>query len=511
LPEIESLKSGIFAKRMSAPFILLCIALYFGGLLLIAYITSRKSDANTYFIGNKVSPWYAVAFGMLGDSLSGVTYISVPGNVINTQFSYLQLVLGYLVGYIIIAKVLLPLYYKMNLLSIYTYLETRFGRNTQKTGSFFFILSRTLGAAGRLYLAAGVIQFFVFDRFETIHIPFAVSVSVIIALMLLYTYKGGIKTLVWTDTFQSFFLILGVVLSIAAIISSTDWSFGTAVSKLTHSSYSQVFFFDWHKSTFFFKQFLGGVFIAVTMTGLDQNMMQKNLSCRSLKDAQKNIYWFSIVLVIVNFFFLALGALLFLYQQEKNIPLPMNEAGKILTDRVFPNLALNYLGAFAGLVFIIGLTAATFSSADSVLTTLTTSMYIDMFELDKKEIPENKKTFYRRFIHIAFAVLLWACILVFNAINSKAIIDTILIIAGYTYGPLLGLFSFGIILKRKVTDSIIPVICLASPILTYGLNIWLPMLINDYQSGNEIILLNGIITFVGLLLFSKGEERPILT
>jgi Na+/proline symporter len=496
---------------MSAAFILLCIALYFGGLLLIAYITGRKSDANTYFIGNKASPWYAVAFGMLGDSLSGVTYISVPGNVINTQFSYLQLVLGYLVGYVIIAKILLPLYYKMNLLSIYTYLETRFGRSTQKTGAFFFILSRTLGAAGRLYLAAGVIQFFVFDRFESVHIPFALSVSVIIALMLLYTYKGGIKTLVWTDTFQSFFLILGVVLSIAAIISSTDWSFGTAVSKLTHSSYSQVFFFDWHKSTFFFKQFLGGVFIAVTMTGLDQNMMQKNLSMSNLKDAQKNIYWFSIVLVIVNFFFLALGALLFIYQQEKGIPLPMNEAGKILTDRVFPNLALNYLGAFAGLVFIIGLTAATFSSADSVLTTLTTSMYIDMFELDKKvTLPEKKKTFYRHAIHIGFAVLLWACILVFNAINSKAIIDTILIIAGYTYGPLLGLFSFGILLKRHVADKIIPAICIASPLLTYGLNMLLPVLIEGYQSGTEIILLNGMITFGSLYLFSKREENRLL-
>lgn len=494
---------------MSATFILLCIGLYFGGLLIIAYLTSRKSDANTYFIGNKASPWYAVAFGMLGDSLSGVTYISVPGNVINTQFSYMQLVLGYLVGYFIIAKVLLPLYYKMNLLSIYTYLEDRFGRSTQKTGAFFFILSRTLGAAGRLYLAAGVIQFFVFDRFETIHIPFSLSVSVIIALMLLYTYKGGIKTLVWTDTFQSLFLVLGVVLSIAAIISNTDWSFSTAVSKLSHSSYSQVFFFDWHKSTFFFKQFLGGVFIAVTMTGLDQNMMQKNLSMSNLKDAQKNIYWFSITLVIVNFFFLSLGALLYLYQQEKGIPLPMNEAGKILTDRVFPNLALNYLGAFAGLVFIIGLTAATFSSADSVLTTLTTSMYIDMFELDKKtHLTQTKKTFYRHFIHIGFAVLLWACILVFNAINSKAIIDTILVIAGYTYGPLLGLFSFGIMLKRKVNDKIIPAICLASPILTYLLSICLPML--SYELGNEIILLNGIITFLGLWLFSKKQGALVL-
>ena len=492
---------------MSAPFILLCIALYFGGLLLIAYVTSRKSDANTYFIGNKSSPWYAVAFGMLGDSLSGVTYISVPGNVIHSQFSYLQLVLGYLVGYIIIAKVLLPLYYRMNLLSIYTYLESRFGRHTQKTGAFFFILSRTLGAAGRLYLAAGVIQFFVFDRFETVHIPFALSVSVIIALMLLYTYKGGIKTLVWTDTFQSFFLILGVVLSIAAIVSSTHWGFEKAVSKLVHSEYSQVFFFDWHKSTFFFKQFLGGIFIAVTMTGLDQNMMQKNLSCRSLKDAQKNIYWFSMVLVVVNFFFLALGALLFLYQQEKHIPLPMNEAGKILTDRVFPNLALNYLGTFAGLVFIIGLTAATFSSADSVLTTLTTSMYIDMFEIDKKEtLSEPKKTIYRRCIHIGFAFLLWACILLFNAINSKAIIDTILVIAGYTYGPLLGLFSFGILLKRSVKDIQVPALCLLSPVLTYALSLALPKWIENYESGNEIILLNGMITFIGLLLFSKKQE-----
>jgi Na+/proline symporter len=246
------------------------------------------------------------------------------------------------------------------------------------------------------------------------------------------------------------------------------------------------------------------------MTGLDQNMMQKNLSMSNLKDAQKNIYWFSITLVIVNFFFLSLGALLYLYQQEKGIPLPMNEAGKILTDRVFPNLALNYLGAFAGLVFIIGLTAATFSSADSVLTTLTTSMYIDMFELDKKaHLTQSKKTFYRHFIHIGFAVLLWACILVFNAINSKAIIDTILVIAGYTYGPLLGLFSFGIILKRTVNDKIIPAICLASPVLTYGLSICLPML--SYELGNEIILLNGIITFVGLWLFSKKQEALVLS
>ena len=487
---------------MSATLILVCIAVYFGALLGIAWYTGRKANSATYFTGNKASPWYAVAFGMLGDSLSGVTYISVPGDVTNSKFSYLQLVLGYFVGYFIISHILLPIYYKMNLLSIYTYLEERFGRFTQKTGAFFFILSRTLGAAARLYLAAGVIQFFVFDRIEGVHVPFALSVSVIIALMLLYTYKGGIKTLVWTDTFQSLFLVLGVVLSIAAIISSSSWDMSGAVSKIYHSDYSQVFFWDWHKSNFFGKQFLGGVFIAVAMTGLDQNMMQKNLSCKSLGEAQKNIFWFSVVMVIVNLFFLSLGALLYLYQQEASIAVPMNEAGKILTDRVFPNLALNHLGIFAGLVFIIGLTAATFSSADSVLTTLTTSTYVDMFEFDKEsQLSEKKKARYRHIIHIGFAVLLWLCILVFNEVNSSAVIKTILIIAGYTYGPLLGLFSFGIFCKRKLKDKLIPIICVAAPILTYFISQYLPSL--GYEVGNELILINGGITFAGLFLLSK--------
>ncbi len=486
---------------MSATLILVCIGVYFGALLFIAWLTGRKSTAASYFIGNKASPWYAVAFGMLGDSLSGVTYISVPGEVANSHFSYFQLVLGYFAGYFIISHILLPLYYKMNLLSIYTYLETRFGRITQKTGAFFFILSRTLGAAARLYLAAGVIQFFVFDQME-IKVPFALSVSIIIGLMLLYTYKGGIKTLVWTDTFQSLFLVLGVVLSIAAIISSTSWSVGEAVSKLYHSEYSQVFFWDWHKTSFFGKQFLGGVFIAVAMTGLDQNMMQKNLSCKSLGEAQKNIFWFSIVMVIVNLFFLSLGALLYMYQKEMSIALPMNEAGKIITDRVFPNLALNHLGIFAGLVFIIGLTAATFSSADSVLTTLTTSTYVDMFELDKKpNLDENKKTKYRHIIHISFAVLLLICILIFNEVNSSAVIKTVLLVAGYTYGPLLGLFSFGMFNKRKVNDKVIPLICVLAPALTYLISYLLPKV--GYEVGNELILLNGGITFGGLYLFSK--------
>jgi len=491
---------------MSATSILICIALYFAGLLFIAWLTGRKSTAASYFIGNKASPWYAVAFGMLGDSLSGVTYISVPGAVTNSQFSYFQLVMGYFVGYIIISRILLPMYYRMNLISIYTYLETRFGRITQKTGAFFFLLSRTLGAAARLYLAAGVIQFFVFDRLE-MKVPFALSVSIIIGLMLLYTYKGGIKTLVWTDTFQSLFLVLGVVLSIAAIISSTSWSLGETVTKLYNSDYSKVFFWDWHKTSFFGKQFLGGVFIAVAMTGLDQNMMQKNLSCRSLGEAQKNIFWFSVVMVIVNLFFLSLGALLYMYQQEMNIPLPLNADGKIISDRVFPNLALNHLGTFASLVFITGLTAATFSSADSVLTTLTTSTYIDVFELDKKTlIGEKRRTYYRRVIHVSFAVLLLFCILLFKAFSEEAVITIILITAGYTYGPLLGLFAFGMFNKREVPDKIIPLLCLVSPGLTYLLVLLLKQV--NYDTGNELILMNGGITFLGLLAVSKKRPLP---
>ncbi|HEY1038593.1 MAG TPA: sodium:solute symporter [Bacteroidia bacterium] len=493
---------------MTSTLIIFCILGYFGFLLLIAWFTSRNSDSDTYFIGNKASPWYAVAFGMLGDSLSGVTYISVPGAVNSANFSYMQLVFGYFFGYLVIAHVLLPLYYKMNVLSIYTYLEKRFGRITQKTGASFFILSRVLGAAGRLFLAAGVIQYFVFDRMEGIHVPFAVSVSIIIALMLLYTYKGGIKTLVWTDTFQSLFLILGVVLSIVAIMNHTGWSIGDTISKISDSPYSKVFSWDWKATSFFPKQFLGGIFIAVTMTGLDQNMMQKNLSMKSLGEAKKNMFWFSIVLIIVNLFFLALGAMLYLYYNESGINLPVNpETGKVITDKVFPNLALNHLGIFAGLVFIIGLTAATFSSADSVLTTLTTSMYVDMFELDKKEMEEKKKARYRHTIHICFAVLLWLVILVFAALNNSAIIDTILKIAGYTYGPLLGLFAYGLLWQKSLKDALVPVVCIIAPVICFVLCTYSKAWFGGYEVGNELIVWNGLITLIGLVAITKFSGK----
>ena len=490
---------------MSPTLIISCIGLYFGGLLLIAYLTSKNSTAESYFSGNHTSPWYAVAFGMIGDSLSGVTYISVPGKVGGANFSYLQLVLGYFVGYFIISKVLLPIYYKMNLVSIYTYLESRFGRHTQKTGAFFFILSRILGASGRLYLAAGVIQFFVFDQIKSVHVPFWLSVSVILVLMLLYTYKGGIKTLVWTDTFQSLFLVLGVVVSIAIIIDKMDIGFGQAITNIASSDYSKTFFWDWHKSNFFVKEFIGGIFIAVAMTGLDQNMMQKNLSCKSLADAQKNIFWFSIVMVIVNIFFLSLGVLLYQYYAHAAIDLPMNaETGKIITDKVFPNLALNHLGIFAGLIFIIGLTAATFSSADSVLTTLTTSTYIDMLEYDRNTtLTDEQKSKRRTYIHIGFAFILWLVIIVFDILNQRAIIDTILMLAGYTYGPLLGLFAIGLFTKLNLNDRLVPVICVVAPIVTYVLANFVVKTMTTYEIGNELILINAGFTMLGLMFVRK--------
>ena len=491
---------------MISPFLIISfIVVYFLFLLFIGWYTSRNSTANSYFLGNKQSPWYLVAFGMIGDSLSGVTFISVPGTVGTNHFSYLQLVIGYFVGYFIISHVLLPIYYKLNLTSVYEYLLQRFGKITQKTGSIFFIVSRLLGAAGRLFLAASVIQFFVFDQFTTVKVPFALSVSVILLLMLLYTYRGGIKTLVYTDTFQSLFLVMGVVLSIAAIISKMDISFGTAISNIYTSNYSETLFFNFNKTNFVLKEFIGGVFIAVAMTGLDQNMMQKNLSCKSLKEAQKNIFWFSIVMVIVTFCFLSLGALLFQYYDYAGIALPTDAGtGKVITDKVFPNLALNHLGIFAGLVFIIGLTAATFSSADSVLTTLTTSAYIDILELEGNDkLSEQKKKQYRTAIHVGFAILLWLIIIIFDLMNKTAIITTILMLAGYTYGPLLALFAAGLFTKLNFKDKWVPVACIIGPLVCYFVKTTSANYSMGYQIGNELILVNGIITFGCLLLFRK--------
>ncbi|HKS38510.1 MAG TPA: sodium:solute symporter [Verrucomicrobiae bacterium] len=482
---------------MSPALILICIAGYFAFLLLIAWVTSRNATNAAYFLGNKVSPWYAVAFGMIGDSLSGVTFISVPGWVGARQFSYLQMVLGYVVGYAVIAGVLLPLYYRLNLTSIYSYLGQRFGPNAQKTGSAFFLLSRTLGAAARLYLAAGVIHAFVFEAWG---VPFALTVAVIIGLMLVYTFRGGIKTLVWTDTFQSTFLLLGVLLSIVAIARELNLGAAGLVSALADSAHTQVFFWAWLDDKNFWKQFIGGAFVAVCMTGLDQNMMQKNLSCRSLADARKNILWFSGVVVIVNILFLSLGALLYQYAELKGIAIPRN------TDQLFPLLALQHLGKLAAVVFVIGLTAATFSSADSVLTTLTTSFCIDILGMDRTAgWTEQRKTQLRHRTHLVFAVVLLGAILVFQAAGSPAVIQLVLKLANYTYGPLLGLFAFGLFCHTPVRDRCVPFICLLSPAVCYVLDERSAVWLGGYRFGNELLVVNGLLTCLGLFLVRRSE------
>lgn len=498
---------------MSIALVLSVLFGYFGLLVLISWITSRGADNDSYFLGNKRSPWIAVAFGMIGDSLSGVTFISVPGNVHNTGFQYMQLVIGYFFGYLFITQVLLPLYYRMNLTSIYSYLRERIGPSAERTGSVFFLLSRLLGAGGRLYLAALVFHTFVIQPAlgaDSDHaFSFILSVCIIIGLILAYTYKGGIKTLVWTDVLQSSVLLLGVVLSIFAIQKGLHFGFGEMVEKVAAHPYSSMFNWDILAKGNFFKMFIGGALTAIAMTGLDQNMMQKNLSCKSLPEAQKNIRWFSVVLIFVNLFFLALGVLLYIYYTNNHITIPAKPDGTVITDQVFPNLALNYLGDFAGLVFIMGLAAATFSSADSVLTTLTTSFYIDILRADKNETyDEKKRTVLRQRIHIAFAVLLLLVIILFYLKNDRAIIDTILTIAGYTYGPLLGLFAFGLYTKRRTRDVLTPYISILAPVLCYILSANSKAWLGGYEFGYELLGLNGLLVFLMLLAFSKKEADP---
>lgn len=477
---------------MSPGLILGCIGAYFAFLLGIAWITSRQAGNAAYFLGNRASPWYVVAFGLLGDSLSGVTFISVPGRVQASQFSYLQVVLGYVAGYVVIAHVLLPLYYRLQLTSIYTYLEYRMGTTAQRTGSAFFLLSRLLGAAARLYLAAGVAQRFVFGAWG---VPFWLSVVGIIGLILLYTYRGGIKTLVWTDTFQSGFLLLGLVLSVAAIAGAMHLGPGDLLRAVWESPYSRVFVWGWSPANSFWKEFLGGAFIAICMTGLDQNMMQKNLSCRSLTEAQRNLHWFAGIVVFVNALFLALGSLLYRYAETQGIALPSQ------TDLLFPTLALERLGGFAAVVFLLGLMAATFSSADSVLTTLTTSFCIDILGMERRRHwSEARRTRLRHVFHLVFAVLLLGAILTFEARGSEAVIQLVLKIANYTYGPLLGLFAFGILTRRAANGRWVPFVALTAPVVCAMLDLNAARWFGGYRFGNELLLLNGGLTFLGLWL-----------
>ena len=480
---------------MQPIYILLTIVAYFGVLILISFFTGKSANNQTFFKANNSSPWYLVAFGMIGTSLSGVTFISVPGWVETKQMSYMQMNLGFFVGYSVIALVLFPLYYRLNLTSIYTYLEDRFGRFSYKTGASFFLLSRTLGASLRLFLVAKVLQSILFDAYN---IPFWVTVVVTILLIWLYTFKGGIKTIVWTDTLQTLFMLIAV--GVCIIMIQDDMKIDNLFSYVSENKLSKMFFFDdVQAGNYFWKQFLAGVFIAIGMTGLDQDMMQKNLTCRNLKDAQKNMFWFSIALVIVNFFFLALGVLLTDYAAANEI-----NAHK---DNLFSSIAMSgNLGLATSLFFLLGLIAAAYSSADSALTSLTTSFSIDILDIEKKE-SETEKIKIRKRIHILFSLLLAVVIILFKHFigDNSSVVGDLFTFAGYTYGPLLGLYAFGLFTKLKVKDKLVPIICILAPIFTYFISTYSKEKLG-FDFSFVILLLNGIVTFIGLLCVKKNKK-----
>jgi SSS family transporter len=487
---------------MSSTLILTCVIAYSILLFAVTWITSRGANNESYYVGNRSSKWYLVAYGMIGASLSGVTFISVPGAVGTAQFGYLQVVLGYLIGYLVIAFVLLPLYYRLNLTSIYSYLNQRFGNNSYKTGALYFILSRTVGAAFRMYIVVNVLQEFVFNEMG---VPFVVTVTIFLLLILLYTYQGGVKTIVYTDTLQTTFMLLSVVLSIFFIMQKMDLGFGEMLNKVSESQYSKIFFTDdWAAKTFLPKQFFGGMFIAIAMTGLDQEMMQKNISCKTLHDAKKNVLSFSVVMLIVNILFLLLGALLYIYVNEAHITLTTGANGKIISDSVFPTIALKYFGTLSGIFFILGLISAAYPSADGALTALTSVFCLDFLGLkEDKEKTEEEKKKIRHKVHIAFATLLLLVILAFKALNNDAVINNLFTWAGYTYGPLLGLYSFGLFTKNAVKDKWVPLVCLLSPVICIFLSEYSVQLLNGYKFGFEMLFVNGLFTFIGLAIISR--------
>jgi Na+/proline symporter len=479
---------------MTSTLIVFILVAYFGILIGIAYITSKGADSTTFFTGDRQSPWYLVAFGMIGASISGVTFVSVPGDVGNFGFAYFQVVLGYLVGYAIIITVLMPLYYRLNLISIYTYLEQRFDPWAYKTGAFFFMVSRSIGSALRLFLAATILQLFLFDSWG---VPFIVTVVTTILLIWVYTFRGGIKTIVYTDTFQTFFLVSAVAIAVWQISSELGLSFSGMIRAIQESGYGKVFFWDDPMARQFFpKQFIGGALIALTMTGMDQEIMQKNLTCRTLRDAQKNMFWLSIILVFVNLLFLTLGALLYIYSSEKGIVLPAT------SDQLFPMLAREHLGLVVGIFFLLGITASSYASADSALAGLTTSFCIDFLNFkSKNESTRQRQKFY---VHIGFSLLFLIIILIFRQINERSVIDAVLQVAGYTYGPLLGLFSFGLITKRKVRGWLVLLVCVLSPAFSFALSYYVNRAFG-YQFSYEILGVNGLITFLGLACISHRK------
>lgn len=488
---------------MTPATILTIIILYFGILILISNLVSKKgTDNDTFFKANKNSKWYMVAFGMIGTALSGVTFISVPGNVGSpeNQFSYFQFVLGNAIGFLIIATVLLPLYYRMNLTSIYSYIEQRLGVVSYKTSALIFLISRTIGSAFRLYLVVIVLQKYVFDAFA---IPFAATVLISLGLIFAYTYRGGLKTIIITDTLQTFFLVSSVFLTIIFICHSLDYSAVEAFEAVKNSNYSKIFFWeDYLKGNFAVKQILGGIFVTIAMVGLDQDLMQKNLSCATIGEAQKNMFTFTGIFVIINLFFLSVGALLYLYAEKNGIAIPM--VGDVKrTDLLFPEIAFHHLARIPSIVFLLGLTAATFATTDSALTALTTSFCVDFLNMEKNNATQaTVRT--RHLVHLGFSFLMFLVILIFNSVNDKSVVTMIFKVAGYTYGPLLGLYAFGLFMKTKtVHDRLVPLVCIAAPAICFCISLYSKELFGDYVFDNEMIILNGLLTFFGLLLISK--------
>lgn len=482
---------------MNQYIILLIIAAYFGVLLLIARLTTRKSDGNeAFFLGNRKSPWPIVAFGMIGTSISGVTFVSVPGMVRSIDMTYMQTVFGFFVGYVVIANVLLPLYYKLNLTSIYTYLDERIGHRSYKTGASFFLLSKIVGAAARLYLVALILQTFVFDRWG---VPFVLTVTGTIALIWLYTFRGGVKTIIWTDALQTLCLLAMLVVIVWEIKSKLGLDTAGMVRTIAHNEHFRIFeFSDWFSTQNFFKQFFSGIFITIVMTGLDQDMMQKNLSCRNLKDAQKNMYLYGFAFTPVNFLFLCLGILLLVLAAREGTTLP------VLNDDILPMFATSgILGSGLLVFFTIGIIAAAFSSADSALTALTTSFCIDLLGIDAQKEKQARKTRLR--VHFFISLLFAVIILIIKAVNTRSIIDAIYILAGYTYGPLLGLYAFGLFTTLRPRDKYVPYICIASPLLCLLLD-GAVYASTGYKFGYEMLMVNGAVTFCGLWMVS-GRQR----
>ena len=479
---------------MNPQLVFTVISIYFGLLFFISWLTSRKLTGDTFFTGDRNSHWFLVSFGMIGASLSGVTFISVPGEVGNSNFYYFQVVLGYTLGYLTIAKVLLPLYYRLNLVSIYTFLENRFGFWSYKTGAFFFILSRSLGSSLRLYLVASVLQLVLFDA---LGIPFWVSVLLTVALIWLYTFRGGIKTVVWTDTLQTAFMLTAVLVTLVLIGKELEISsLGDYVNTLVKDQRSTLFNWDWKAGTNFFKQFISGAFITIVMTGLDQDMMQKNLTCRTLGDVQKNMFWFTGILVVVNLLFLSLGVMLYLYAETKGIPIPER------SDSLFPLLASTYFSPVAGIIFVLGIIAAAYSSVDSTLTALTTSFCYDFLQIDRN-YPVEKRVAIRKQVHIGFTAFLYVLILAFYWLNDQSVINSVFILAGYTYGPLLGLFGFGLFTNYQVKDVWVPSLAILAPSLTFLIASNSQEWLWGYTFGFEALVLNGALMFTGLYLLRK--------